>query len=920
MKPPARPFIQNYPSSRAESFTTAREDQFSTTDGGSRSGTPLAAEHQATAGHDRSLGLAFEGDDNDSASINWAPHALSSPVSIKQTRELPLRGGPPKSLTLRKTRTSAQSPQKPPSSVGTASPASLRSFTKSQGRAASITSSPNAQSIETFAQSIGWPLSNVSADPDASTKRYSTSSMGSTIVPAMVVVTPERARRRTLRHSGKNLAYLAEDNHPLEPPTPYLPNRDSSNLEDIPLHRLIHKRATISDRKKRFSSDSTTGTMRTASPLSVHQYTVAHQESVRTVLQPAADIMSRSNSQTRPQRLQTPYHKRISSAPEPGRRESLLSGEPSESKMSLRVQKSTKSSLSREVSPSSPSPEQPSPKQPEAGKQSPVESRREAGLSKPLPQTPNQSPKVLRGRANGRASEGESAAISKGSAQHLESRKDSSAAIPDSPPLRRSSPDLKDTSPRAHLARAQHGWSPKRQRGSLSPVQHESPRLNLERVPNDEVSRKGDDSRSVHTDDHRISFDRSSIRTEEHAMARHLFAATPFSQFSDTPIEVSEATAVSIYPHTNNSLLVVQQLARPSNLSDTQAALDDGGVSCPEHDSPQKAVSRSRRVLTPEPFQPLDGPTVTVEPSTPPLQSSLPAPGAVDSPLRNPRAAPEPPVVKLIPPTPAEELERQLEAHPPGPPKRSDSHPQRRLSLVQRARRYSGGLITPILARTASTRTARNGDDPLSHDKPQMPTVTDGDGALHPFWRPRGFWDDLEGNDSDPYDDRLPQGGDTSDIDEPTPRKLGTLGRRLTNGFKGTGGFLIGNSLGVERAGSNRRRHHVELPSRRTADQQAPKILVQRPTFPLGIRTNRVGKRGSKASMRSIRTIERPGPEARREAWRKGKRIPGVGLQVQYIGLSGVKERLRERKAEKRRDEIRKSIGSRYYIDGGQKV
>jgi hypothetical protein len=58
----------------------------------------------------------------------------------------------------------------------------------------------------------------------------------------------------------------------------------------------------------------------------------------------------------------------------------------------------------------------------------------------------------------------------------------------------------------------------------------------------------------------------------------------------------------------------------------------------------------------------------------------------------------------------------------------------------------------------------------------------------------------------------------------------------------------------------------------------------------------------------------------RRDGWRSGRKIPGVGLQVQYIGLSGVKERLRERKAEKRRDEIRKSIGSRYYVEDGPKV
>jgi hypothetical protein len=36
---------------------------------------------------------------------------------------------------------------------------------------------------------------------------------------------------------------------------------------------------------------------------------------------------------------------------------------------------------------------------------------------------------------------------------------------------------------------------------------------------------------------------------------------------------------------------------------------------------------------------------------------------------------------------------------------------------------------------------------------------------------------------------------------------------------------------------------------------------------------------------------------------------------VQYIGLSGVKERFKERSQEKRRDKIRQSIGTRYYVE-----
>jgi hypothetical protein len=58
------------------------------------------------------------------------------------------------------------------------------------------------------------------------------------------------------------------------------------------------------------------------------------------------------------------------------------------------------------------------------------------------------------------------------------------------------------------------------------------------------------------------------------------------------------------------------------------------------------------------------------------------------------------------------------------------------------------------------------------------------DGTLHPFWRPRGFWDGFD-DFSDSEDDGLPSGGDTSDIGtipiSEGPRQAKELQRRLTN-------------------------------------------------------------------------------------------------------------------------------------------
>lgn len=471
-------------------------------------------------------------------------------------------------------------------------------------------------------------------------------------------------------------------------------------------------------------------------------------------------------------------------------------------------------------------------------------------------------------------------------------------------------------------ARVRRWSSHSQDRASVSP---EFPiRPSLDRMSTEEIVHRNHDLRRPSEEQTRVSFDLSTIRSDEHAMARHLYAqGTPFSQLSDT-LEVSEATAVSIYPHNNHSLLVVQQVPRGNS-----SALDHY-VDAPTEAHLAPEDYRDLQSTPTPPFvdaiegergntEPLLQPTLNFEPSTPPMQPDLFQPSAVDSPLKNPRPPPEPPVIMFIPPTPAEELERQLV---PGPPKHSDSHPQRRLTLVQRARRYSDNLITPLLSRATINRDRYTSDSHSEHHRnPQVPTVNDEDGTLHPFWRPRGFWDGFEDSDSD-SDNELPSGGDTSDVEDlpPAPKRSNTLGKRLTKGIRGSGGFLIGNSLGVERHGTNKRRHHITLPPdfprtpRTSKHTSSPKVLIQPPTMPLGSHGNTgITKRRSSNSLRSNMSYEAP---RRRASWRLGRSLPGIRkYQVQYIGLSGVKDRFKERTAEKRRDKIRQSIGTRYYID-----
>ncbi|KAF2708059.1 hypothetical protein K504DRAFT_477545 [Pleomassaria siparia CBS 279.74] len=930
-----RPLLFACPSSRPESFKTAKEDQSSDI---SRPGTPLV-DRLSTVEEDRGygLGLAFESEDGDATPTNRIQSAVSGHVvenkleagqGEAEVKDPLIAGNNPdrewntelmRNITIRKKRNPKPSPQKKLDAVVTPSPPTAstpRRTSSLRERVEASKNSPHTPSFESFARSIGWPAATDSNIPrenphDVDHKRFSGASMTSTIVEAMVIVTPPQ-RRRALRHSGKNLAYRGDADFPTDHRFAPHSKRSSLNSDEIPLHQLVHKRVSINGRQPRASIDSSTlrRDWHASSPISIRRgeenvaFTLAHQDSVRRVLQPAADIMSRTNFSPRPYTPERGYHKRIASAPEATRRRDFTP----EPRSFLELSSTT------------------SPSETVQSSTSPPPQLHGGAPSSPVLRSLPRPPQEVAVREIPRAKENHSPAT-----QHeVVSNEDHDDMLPVQSEVRELLKRQRSSSSTVPTVRQE------RRRSSTSQDRTSTSRDGLlrptwDRTPTDELPRHSSEWHAMRPDGtRRVSLDASTIRTEEHAMARHLYAqTTPFSQISDTPIEVSEATAVSIYPHNNHSLLVVQQISRPSTQAPDQRQIVEE-VHHRRSEPPTDSVS-------PPPTPPFvdaieeqrdlaQHPTLTFEPSTPPMQMVLPSRFGVESPLKNPRKPPEPPTIQFIPPTPAEELEPQLMPTFPGPPKRSDSHPQRCLTLVQRARRYSDNLISPFLSRASSTRSRHGSNSHSAHENPRIPTVNDEDGSLHPFWRPRGFWDGFEESDSD-SDDALPQGGDTSDVEDPepeaAPKKLNVLGRRLTsgfknaNGFKNTGGFLIGNSLGVERSGTNKRRPHIVLPPQRVLTK--PKILVQPPTIPLSMRSRstRVEKRVSRSSLPSNGTYERSRRAGRRDAWKKGKTIPGLNMQVQYIGLSGVKERIKEKKAEKRRESIRKSIGSRYYVEGG---
>ncbi|KAG6359099.1 hypothetical protein INS49_012619 [Diaporthe citri] len=216
--------------------------------------------------------------------------------------------------------------------------------------------------------------------------------------------------------------------------------------------------------------------------------------------------------------------------------------------------------------------------------------------------------------------------------------------------------------------------------------------------------------------------------------------ATPFSQASvetngTSAADIGEARAISMFPHQNRSILMVDH--RPSESSDG----DPGSQSTERPDRPTITTTEVDGVSVEEPMTPLAQPTFTLD--------------SVDSPLRNPREPPEPPAIKFIPATPsgltpAEEKTRMLGNFYD----ELDDKPMRAPSLVRRAlnkRRHSYASYGPspnrdtrpgFLARTLSlSKNIRKGtmDDhevdqsygeSLPHEQPMDET------RLHPDWRP----------------------------------------------------------------------------------------------------------------------------------------------------------------------------------------
>ena len=222
---------------------------------------------------------------------------------------------------------------------------------------------------------------------------------------------------------------------------------------------------------------------------------------------------------------------------------------------------------------------------------------------------------------------------------------------------------------------------------------------------------------------------------------------TPFSQVSmettgtSHHAEVSEAMAVSIYPHQNKSVMIVNHSTKPSESS---------------------SIDQSKN---PEPENPIIKTTDTDGvPCTPPQAFSM---ADVDSPLRNPRAPPKPPAINFIPATPsgltpAAEKENMLGNYY----EMTEEKPTRGMSLLRRTlsrnrnSEYGPSATRPVglLTRTFSlSKTVRGA--PEAKRPPLRRSRTEDypdENMLHPYWRP-AYSDYSESEDEEDCDDECPR-------------------------------------------------------------------------------------------------------------------------------------------------------------------
>lgn len=410
------------------------------------------------------------------------------------------------------------------------------------------------------------------------------------------------------------------------------------------------------------------------------------------------------------------------------------------------------------------------------------------------------------------------------------------------------------------------------------------------------------DSHDTHEDhEHRLHVDRYG---DPFFGKRLSVQNTPFSQASmDTTgtshAEVSEAMAVNIYPHQNKSLLIVNHSNKPSE----SASLEQYRASQLE----------TPKIRTTNP----NGDVPTTPPQGFPFSMD-----DVDSPLRNPRAPPEPPAVppaiNFIPATPsgltpAVEKQKMLGNYYD---MTSEEKPKRRPSLLQRTfsnrgRRERDSYYGPsparptnLLTRTLSlSRNYRRSREWGDEQRPRRHSMADDGPAdetrLHPFWRP-SYIDasDSESDDTDSWvDERL--GGRTYKYpridNRPNPPR-----RSLSARMKRT--FAILPVKDEYDAGDPLDKRTIRrTPSGNLRVMKFRRSLESMPRLPVNDGRPYTAPEGARPR---LRFWGRSGSLKRRRSLLGGSFLPTLGQRI------NIPRRMSEKRREKRNQELRRMISA----------
>ncbi|OHE91557.1 hypothetical protein CORC01_13154 [Colletotrichum orchidophilum] len=431
-------------------------------------------------------------------------------------------------------------------------------------------------------------------------------------------------------------------------------------------------------------------------------------------------------------------------------------------------------------------------------------------------------------------------------------------------------------------------------------VGHETrvPALTLQRATSSETDN------GHHHQDHKLNVDRHG---DPFFGKRLSTQNTPFSaasvETSGTAPEVSEAKAVNLYPHQNSSVLVVNHSNKPS---------EDSEDSQTERDLP-KTFQRPTIITT--------GPGGEFPITPPQHQHSM---DDVDSPLRNPRAAPPvppviPPVIQFIPATPSgltpnHERQRNMGNYFEA---MVDEQPQRSRSVIKRAlvRRRNSETYPPksgrpgLLTRTFSLTRRGSSSGPRGEDHssmedpcscPDCEAPPPEDDRLHPHWRPA--YSDRQDDvwEREMEDEPISQVYRYPPIDNrPSPR------RRISERMKKT--FAILPVRGEDDIYSSGPQDEPERRTIRRTDSGNLRVMRRRSSLD-SLRDQLPPSSGPSMRPDDDRAAnDRAGPKRRRR----------FSISGTLEGLQNIPRQLNERKREKRTQELRQKIsGPREVRDG----